>query len=549
MPTAVTAIFGADGTPLQAELRRIEVMAANAGRRITSNVAGESRMGIARVVQEMTVIGREIAMGRGMGRIVGSGTLLYQFLRNLAKNAKDASGPARAVAEAYDAMALSAANAAKAAIRKAQASEMAFYADAEESEATLNAAIADRAKAAAAEQAAIATQQKAIASSEAAAAAEGEAAATVALGAATSVLTVGLAAVLVTAGFIYEKFWGFAAALKAAAMETPDLKDNDYIPLLKRHLSDARNAQKEVTDEVQKTVQAYYSAASAAQRSADAAKEHYGHLRKMNELHKEAELSRTHSESQKKAIEKKYSDLDLQLQRSEHVEEIASLRGEKSNLEHEAQIGLDKSNNIKVATREEDQKTLSELNTNAEAAQAFLKGGGVWAQFKKQAAADLGGSPMQIAARKAAIAAAEQGGAETANNMIAQRDKFANQMAANDELRKTKDDLVKGAAKSASEAAKIGESLPGLISKNNTAEQNAAEEEQARLAIASKHHQERGFGINSAQRLGAYAATPPDFKKLVDAAMETARNTSHLKPQSNRPVGAHPPSFGAHSHR
>jgi hypothetical protein len=58
----------------------------------------------------------------------------------------------------------------------------------------------------------------------------------------------------------------------------------------------------------------------------------------------------------------------------------------------------------------------------------------------------------------------------------------------------------------------------------------------------------QGFSLNSQQRLGAYSATPPDFKKLVDAAVETAVNSRNWKPNSFNPVGSTPAKFGPGHH-
>lgn len=52
--------------------------------------------------------------------------------------------------------------------------------------------------------------------------------------------------------------------------------------------------------------------------------------------------------------------------------------------------------------------------------------------------------------------------------------------------------------------------------------------------------QAKGYALNSQQRMGAYAATPPDFKRLADAAIQTAHNTANLRP---KPTGVAPNSL------
>ena len=71
MASAVTVIFGANSTQFQAELARMQVLAGAAGRRIGGSMSGAGGFtGQTGIVRESTVIGREIAMGRGMGRWV-----------------------------------------------------------------------------------------------------------------------------------------------------------------------------------------------------------------------------------------------------------------------------------------------------------------------------------------------------------------------------------------------------------------------------------------------------------------------------------------------
>ena len=77
---------------------------------------------------------------------------------------------------------------------------------------------------------------------------------------------------------------------------------------------------------------------------------------------------------------------------------------------------------------------------------------------------------------------------------------------------------------------------------------------QAKLKESAKLYEEgqrgvtQGFSLNSQQKVGAYAATPPDFKRLVDAAIRTAQNTENLKGKSFNPVGSTPAQFGPGHH-
>lgn len=76
----------------------------------------------------------------------------------------------------------------------------------------------------------------------------------------------------------------------------------------------------------------------------------------------------------------------------------------------------------------------------------------------------------------------------------------------------------------------------------------------ARIKESTKLYEEgqkgvtQGFGLNAQQKVGAYAATPPDFKRLVDAAIRTAQNTENLRGGGFNPVGSTPAKFGPGGH-
>ncbi len=539
MPSAVTAVFGADSTPLAAELARVEAMAARGAKNITSKVAEGSRTGLLGMMRSMAMIGKELAEGKSISIRHGS-TFIREIAEQFIGNSSERKGAERIIADAYSEMALGAEQKAVASVRKAQTSEMAFAADVQETEATLNAAIADREKAQSAELCAIATRQKAIAATQAAEAAEAEAVATGSAAVGTGLFSAGLAIAALAAGVVYEHIWGVKSVLEELSMKTPDLKD-DYIPLLKRHINDARNAQREVTLEVNKTVTAYNSAAEAAKRTADNTKEHYSHLKKMLDLQKQTELDRAYNPSQKEAIEKKYSDLELKLQRDQQNEQLANKYSERTNLLLESRTKLAQANAIHVRTKEEDSEMLSQFNQNASAAEAFLKGGGRWEEFKKQAAIQLGGASEEL------INQTEAGGMASANAMIKKRNDISNEVAGNDEIRKTKEDLLKQAATAAGTAAKLGLEIPNDVKNNATANADSAAEAAAKLAEEKAKDLktgEKGFGnLTSAQRLGAYAATPPDFKVQTALLQQIARNTgAHPNPMA--PPGARPTSYG-----
>src|SRR6185312_2586796 len=55
---------------------------------------------------------------------------------------------------------------------------------------------------------------------------------------------------------------------------------------------------------------------------------------------------------------------------------------------------------------------------------------------------------------------------------------------------------------------------------------------------------ERGYGLNSQQRLGAYSATPFDFRRIENATVETAKNTRMLATPPRPAPGKQPAKIG-----
>jgi len=547
MASAVTVIFGANSTQFQAELARMQTMTTIAARRMSASAASGHTVGMTGMIRETTVIGREIMMGRGVGRILGSLSLLIQYISSASRAAQQGASAARMLADGYAEAALNANMAATAAMRKAEATAAEAEAEGFEIESTLVAADADAAEAMAANATAAALGRKASAAEADAVAQEALAASTRGAGLSMLGVTAIFGVIALAAGVFYERVWGVKSLLDSLTFSgSSDLKD-DYIPLLKRHLNDARNAQKEITDEVQKTTAAYNSAAAAAKRELDTIKEHYDHLKKMLEIKKATELVAAKTPEEKEAINAKYAGQELQLEKDQQKSELANKLTEKTNLEIESQNKLKQANSIKVNTKEEDQKNLGQLNQNAEAAEKFLKGGGVWEEFKKQAAMDLGGASQQL------ISQTEEGGQDLAQKMIAQRNAYADKVEINDQTRKTKEQLNKDAAKAAGDAAQIGLEIPNIVKSNAAKNTDSAEESAAKLAeekardLAEKKGdkgENRSYSLNSNQRIGAYAATAPIELQQLATLRSIDHKITPVHPPSNHPPGERKPQLG-----
>lgn len=553
MASAVTVIFGANSTQFQAELARMQTLTKVAAARMAATSTVGNLHGSSGLIREAITIPREIIEGRGLGRVLGSLSLFIQYLSSASRSANQTASAARVLADAYAEASLNANMAATAALKKAEASAAAAEAEGFEIDATLVAADADAAESAAANGTAAALARKAAAADTDAAAQEALAASTGRAGISMLGITAIFAVVAFAAAIVYERVAGVKKLLDSLSFSgATDLKD-DYIPLLKRHMNDARNAQKEVTDEVNKTLESYKAVEAAAGRQAESTKSHYEQLKKILEIHKQTDLDKlgpNATTAQKMAVEKKYSDQELQMQKDQQRAELVDKLTEKTNLEIESKNKLSQADSIHVATKEEDQKTLGQLNQNAEAAEKFMKGGGVWSEYKKQLAINLGGASEDL------INQTEAGGQEAAQKAINDRNKFADKVDANDETRKTKDQLVKDAAKSAGAAAQIGASLPDVAKANAQKNSDSAEEAAAKLTEEKAKFDEEslrkerggGFQLNAQQRLGAYAATPPGWPALLADVKGIRENSSHMVPNRNTAPGSQSPRFGGMQH-
>lgn len=175
MPNALTFIIGADAQPFAREMRQMDDLALRSARSISSRVAEGSHGSYSGIIRESITIVREAIEGRGIGRIIGSGSLLGQYLYRLATGAKSAAKEAEEAAIKFNLMALRQTDAAKAAIEHASALDKEWTSNTAATEADLTAAIAARGQATAETEAAVALDKKAASAARAAEIEEAEA--------------------------------------------------------------------------------------------------------------------------------------------------------------------------------------------------------------------------------------------------------------------------------------------------------------------------------------------------------------------------------------
>src|ERR1051326_2493432 len=308
--------------------------------------------------------------------------------------------------------------------------------------------------------------------------------------------------------------WKFSSALveRLSGLKIPEINP-EYIAKHLQKINQAAEAQKEINREVKKTEELYDSAAKTAERFGDVIKEGFDHQRKMNQYAEEKEMALARSEQQRRAIREKYADIELALNTRQRNEDVRKKKqGDAISVnskEHDQQLLEQKK---KMA--EEGQKYLDELNSKGmtgKAKDALVRG------FNKVALSGVSGADLDKAEA--------DNKAEAYRRIQAFKDQVDSN-AGNDELRKRKEELYKGAGESASKAAELGKAIPDLIRMYNLKGHDDALEAQAKLdaenAKGLKHSVARP-DVNALQKIGAYAA-------IQDPKTELARKSEkHLR--------------------
>jgi len=477
------AIIGANSQPMQRELVAVQRMAQQAGVNITRGLEnGGGHGGKSGAIRESIVMLREIGRGN-WSRVPGSFSILLQQMGVLNKLTGSTASTSRILADAWQAQSEKAHLAAIAATRKAAASAAAFAADEAETTATLEQAVADETAAGAAIQHAQALRLKAVAAGEAAAAETVEAAASVGT---VGVIGSVIAGVAIAVGLLWYRVKGTAAALE-------DLKKGDFTPTyIAKHLQGANAAlegQKKINEEVRKTAELYNSAAEQSKRLSEESKHHFEHLRQMNEFEKNP---------QRKAAN------ELRINAQERAEQIKLAEFEKQKLERESLQRKKNADAIKVTSKEQDEQNVAHTKANADEAEKFLKTHEHFGTAGDKFSAVLHGGvlPGQAQAAFDAAQSTDKKKVEDARTAVEAHKAAVETAAANDELRKRKEELTKGAAESAARATGIGLSLPTMKSRAAQVDKEEAELSAKKLLAEQKNLH---GNVNSLQRVGAFA--------------------------------------------
>lgn len=506
------AIIGGNADPLKRELAAVQRMAQQAGVNLQRGLAGGGgHGGTSGIVSETLVLIRELSRGN-FTRVPGSITILAQRMGILKLIIKDTADGANILADAWAKEAEKAGLAALASTRKAQASTVALYALGGETDANLAAAVADEEKAAADIMVAKATQTKAIASSEAAAAANAEAGATRA-----AVGPMGIALGIIVA--IGAGAYAASKLVKYLTDELSGLKPADFQPdYIAKHLQKANQPaelQKDINREIQKTVDLYNSASAAAARVSEATKTHFDHQRKINELNKERDLAGVKDPATRAKIEAEYAQKTINLRKQEQNQELANMYQEQFGLKQEGTIKQQQANAIDVNSKEHDDNLTRQRKAEADAAQKYLDDveksknnkftqRNIMRAYNAVALSGVSGNDLD--------AAEKANRTEAGRRLQAYRDQV-DKSAANDELRKRKEELGKTAGQSLSQATVLGLKIGDTQKANAREIADTTAEAQARAAAEAakdraKESHAANLDITGNQHIGARIGGP-----------------------------------------
>jgi hypothetical protein len=433
---------------------------------------------------------------------------------------------AQKFAEATDKAALRAANLAKWSTEEAAATRLAYEAKDSNIVMTWAQVDADEAAAAAARVNAEAMKEEAVAANKA----------TVAAGTSISkfgVLTLVLIALAAGAFAAYKQ--STALIEKLSGFKIPDFEPK-YIPQHLQSVNRIAEAWKQINHEIENTQDKYNSVATAANRIAEATKKQFEHLRKMNDL--------SGSSDQAKAGRRLFIDDE------ERAAQMANKIAEQAALTKEGNAAQARAAGISVPSKDRDQN-ISEWRKAMyyaanEAAKAIEKSKleGTFGVNKRDIfrkynqATDSGVSTTDLDAAEKQVFADRSKWKKAYNNSI-------DQMAANDETRKTQEQLTKQAGEYLSKAAGTALEIEELRKTNPQLAADEAAESAAKMAGASRKAGMGGMGpVDSLVKVGNFLGSAKgQIETLAAKQVQIAQQqlaVSHRIEQNTRRVSKPP---------
>lgn len=581
MASAVTVVFGANSTQFQGELARMQAMTLASANKISAAARAGSLHGSSGLIREAITIPREIIEGRGMGRVIGSLSLFSQYLTSATKATDHAASASRAAADAYAQEALKAEMAAVAAVKKAEASTQAALADELENEESIAASEANWKLANSALAARTALREKA-------AAAEADAAAEEALAAANAEAATGLGAlagflgpfalILAIIGEAYVVFKSLATIIgaagnaeKVAAEYTrehtlalwAEVEAMDKLQSASLKTTEAINRMNEAKD---RSVELAREAMAASKAEAEQREKLYdanvkAKLLDIDIAEKKGLLTKEQADQKKAAIESqavsdKAAAKQAELDREATIAAAAAAQADhdKAEAQKQALQASDRINNSPEGKRRAEALAQAEKDLSASKSEADRLQKKQNEESSRHHILGTPGAYFQGYGTAGNKNAALKEEADAANNAAAsaqirvdalKRFMSPDEKAAADALRIAQEktsaaETLKAEADKASKAATINaQNSPAIVS----AEQSEIQK-RAQLEALSGGKLAGGYGLNSQQRIGAYAATAPILVQQLNELRGIRANTAHGTVASNHPPSERRPQMG-----
>lgn len=315
-------------------------------------------------------------------------------------------------------------------------------------------------------------------------------------------------------------------AEKLAGLKLPEFHP-EYIATHLQKAFQVLEIQKQINKEIERAVELYGSAASAAKRVEDQTKEQFGHIRKMNEYQEEKELKLADTEEEKMAVRLKYANIGLQTDKEERNAQIRNKQIEQINLETEAKKKQVEANRLLSATpsKQADENSLKLAKMRADIGQAYLdeseknKGKVDWYRLYNKFAAS-GVSTADIDNSKIR-------NASDARAYIKSYSAMVEAAAQNEQIRKRGEELAKEAGQAFAKAAVVGLEAGDLSKSSELKARQAADEAQAKMeaenASAKKAAESHlpDYNRNALQRIGAFSAVSPLETEAVVVAKQS----------------------------
>jgi hypothetical protein len=504
-------------------IRDMEVMSATAGNRMATALNGTTagyRMGQGSaagmggrggVIGETVVLFRE--MGRGnYSRIPGSITILAQRMGVLKYFMDGTAEASIKFAQATELAALRAQNLAKWAAEEAAATRLAYEAKDSDVIVTLAQVDADEAAAVAARVNAEAMREQAAAANLAAASAK---AGVGPLGILTGIL-IGLAA-----GFYAAYKQSKALIDKLSGFKVPDFEPK-YIPQHLQAVNRITEEWKAIGKEVESVTEKYNSVSEAAKRTANETKTQYEHLRRMNDL--------SNSTDKDKAARR------LEIDNAERQVELANKIKEQADLVREGNAAQARADGITVTSKERDENIIERNKAMYDAANEAAK---KIEESKMEGTFGMNGRDIFRAYNIATDSGVSTSDLDAAEKQVFEdRAKWKkayetsiDQMAANDETRKTQEQLTKKAGESLAEASKTSLEIVEMRKANAIAGQNESEESASKLAQRTVRSGSIGGSSDSLVKVGNFLGSARgQIETLAAEHVRIARETlGHIK--------------------